>query len=101
MKSYKAKGSFLPIIPVKLLDSKTLVLLKSKSIKSQNGKTPVPPQTNITEPDGEMVSNFNPEPIGSDKMIYPLNLELQRYEVSSPFLYFLMIKGTISLSVIL
>lgn len=73
MKSYRTRGSLLRIIPVKLLDSKTFDLLKSKSIKSQNGKIPVPPHTNITEPDGEIESYFNPVPIGSDKIIYPLN----------------------------
>lgn len=71
MKSVPTKGSFFTSIPDKLLPYKTLFLLNNKSMKSQNGKIPVPPQTNITDPAGAMVSYFIPDPIGSDKMMVP------------------------------
>ena len=98
MKSVPTSESIFTSIPDRLWESKTLDLLKSKSMKSQNGRMPVPPQTNTTDPDEEMVSNFNPAPIGSDKIIYPLNFELKSFGVSSPFSYFLIIKGTFSVS---
>ena len=54
-------------------------------MKSQNGRMPVPPQTKMTDPDEEMVSNFNPAPIGSDKIMDPSKFLPRRFGVSFPF----------------
>jgi hypothetical protein len=63
---------------------------------SQNGSIPVPPQIKITFPAFGNSSYFKPEPIGFERMIYPLKFYPKNFEVTSPFGYLLIIKGMTS-----
>lgn len=63
-KSVSIKGSLIFSCSDKLIFYKYFTLLNNKSIKSQNGNKPVPPQTITILPSSYNSSNFSPAPIG-------------------------------------
>ncbi len=83
-KSWLIIESFSDKINERLLFYKYFVFLNRISIKSQNGRIPVPPQIIITFPSGLSLSNAIPLPIGFEIMQLSLKPSSKSYEVNYP-----------------